>query len=84
MSIVFSPEAQEDQRYFQERLPKAAEKLRQLLENIMHSPYSGLGKPEPLKYGLAGFWSRRIDREHRLVYKVDGDTIFVVSCRYHY
>jgi len=84
MRIVFSPEAFEDQRYFKERAPKAAEKIGQLLENIMQTPYSGLGKPEPLKHDLSGFWSRRIDREHRLVYKVDGDTIYVVSCRYHY
>ena len=84
MRIVFSPDALEDQRYFKERAPKAAAKIGQLLESIAQSPYSGLGKPEPLKYALSGFWSRRIDREHRLVYKVDGDTIYVISCRYHY
>ena len=50
----------------------------------MRAPHSGPGKPEPLKHGLSGYWSRRIDREHRLVYKVDGDTLFVISCRYHY
>jgi toxin YoeB len=84
MRIVFSPDALEDQRNFKEYAPKAAEKIVQLLENIMQSPYSGLGKPEPLKHGLSGFWSRRINREHRLVYKIDDDTIYVASCRYHY
>ena len=84
MRIVFSPDSLEDQRYFKEHAPKAAEKIVQLLENIMQSPYSGLGKPEPLKHGLSGFWSRRINREHRLVYKIDDDTIYVISCRYHY
>lgn len=50
----------------------------------MKTPSSGLGKPEALKHSLTGYWSRRIDREHRLVYRVEGETLFVVSCRYHY
>ncbi len=52
--------------------------------DILRTPGEGLGKPEPLKYDLAGFWSRRIDREHRLVYQVVGDELFIYSCRYHY
>ena len=50
----------------------------------MKTPHSGLGKPEPLKHDLTGYWSRRIDREHRLVYRLEGETILVASCRYHY
>ena len=75
MKIIFSPEAVEDHRFFKEYAPKTAEKIKRLLENIMETPYAGLGKPEPLKHGLSGFWSRRIDREHRLVYKVEGGKI---------
>jgi toxin YoeB len=64
--------------------PKLAVKITQLLENIVHSPYCGLGKPEPLRYEFSGFWSRRIDDQHRLVYRVDADGIYVLQCRWHY
>ncbi len=84
MKIVFSPSARADQLYFREHEPKTADKIKQLLQNIMQTPYDGLGKPEPLKHALSGCWSRRIDREHRLVYRVADDTIYVTSCRYHY
>ncbi|MDR2946139.1 MAG: Txe/YoeB family addiction module toxin [Candidatus Adiutrix sp.] len=84
MRLVFSPVALENYHYFKEHAPQTALKIKRLLESISQTPHSGLGKPEPLKHGLSGFWSRRIDREHRLVYKVDGDTVFVASCRYHY
>jgi toxin-antitoxin system, toxin component, Txe/YoeB family len=84
MKIVFSPDALEDYQYFKQSAPKLAEKTRQLIENIISTPYVGLGKPEPLKYGLTGYWSRRINHEHRLVYKVTENTVFIVSCRYHY
>ncbi len=63
---------------------KLHRKIIELLEDTMRQPYEGLGKPEPLKYQLSGFWSRRINQEHRLIYKVEHDTIIVVSCRYHY
>jgi toxin YoeB len=84
MKIIFSPDALEEYGYFKRHIPQIAGKIRQLIEDIMQTPHSGLGKPEPLKYGLAGYWSRRINREHRLVYKVEDDTIYVASCRYHY
>ncbi len=84
MKIVFSPQAHEDLSHFREHAPKMAEKIKRLLEDVGRTPYEGLGKPEPLKYGLSGFWSRRINREHRLVYKVEAGVIYVVSCRYHY
>lgn len=59
-------------------------KINGLIKDIQWHPHEGLGKPEPLKYDLAGIWSRRIDREHRLVYKVTDNEIFIYSCRYHY
>jgi len=84
MRVIFSPDALEEQRHFKQHDQKIAEKIRLLIEDIIKTPHSGLGKPEPLKYGLAGYWSRRINREHRLVYKVEDNTLYVVSCRYHY
>lgn len=84
MRIVFSPGALEEQRYFKQHAPKTAAKIKRLIEDILQTPHSGLGKPEPLKHGLSGYWSRRIDHEHRLVYKVENDTLYVASCRYHY
>ncbi|MDR2573408.1 MAG: Txe/YoeB family addiction module toxin [Desulfovibrio sp.] len=84
MRIVFSPAALEAKEHFKQHDRKTAEKIRQLIEDIMQNPCSGLGKPEPLKHDLAGYWSRRISREHRLVYKVEDDTLYVASCRYHY
>lgn len=84
MRIIFSPKAREDQLYFKEHEPKTAAKIKQLVKNIMQAPYDGVGKPEPLKHDLSGRWSRRINREHRLVYSVNGDVIHIISCRYHY
>jgi len=59
-------------------------KIKSLLKDIERTPYDGLGKPEALKHNLSGYWSRRITDEHRLVYKVENDTIIIVSCKYHY
>lgn len=84
MTWVFDPLALEDLRYWTRHDRKKAEKILRLLEEIEKTPFTGTGKPEALKYGLAGCWSRRIDREHRLVYRVDGTLITVLACRYHY
>ena len=84
MKIIFSPDALADQEYFKEHVPKTAEKIRQLVNDILQTPFSGLGKPEQLRHDFAGCWSRRINREHRLVYTVKDDTLYVISCRYHY
>ncbi len=59
-------------------------KIYELLKDIRRNPFEGKGKPEPLKHGLKGYWSRRIDNEHRLVYKIDGHNIFIISCKGHY
>lgn len=84
MNIELSEQAEEDIAYWNRENTKKSAKIFNLLRNITQTPYSGLGKPEPLKHGMHGYWSRRIDNEHRLVYKVDGDTLYVASCRYHY
>ncbi len=59
-------------------------KIFELIKDIENSKYTGIGKPEPLKHDLSGYWSRRIDDEHRLVYKINEDTIEIISCKYHY
>ena len=59
-------------------------KINDLIKDIQRNPHSGIGKPEPLKYDLAGYWSRRIDHEHRLVYQVIDNDLRIISCKYHY
>jgi toxin YoeB len=84
MKIIFSKNSWEDYISWQTEDKKILKKINDLIRDIQRTPYQGLGKPEPLKYDLAGFWSRRIEREHRLVYQVIGDEILIYSCRYHY
>ena len=84
MQLVFDPNAPEDLRFWIEVDRRKALKIVALIENILTSPFEGIGKPEPLKFELAGCWSRRIDQEHRLVYKVEKQTLIVLACRYHY
>jgi toxin YoeB len=74
----------EDYISWQNEDKKILKKINVLIKDIQRTPNTGLGKPEPLKYDLAGFWSRRIDREHRLVYQVIDSEILIYSCRYHY
>lgn len=82
--IVFTLNAWEDYCYWQENDRRMARKINSLIKDCTVNPSAGTGKPEPLKYDLAGFWSRRIDREHRLVYRVEGEELQILSCRYHY
>lgn len=70
--------------YFKKRDKIIAKKIHDLLSEILHNPFEGMGKPEPLKFELSGCWSRRITREHRLVYRVVKDEVRIISCRYHY
>ena len=87
MEIVLLPQAQKDRDYWKKSGNKAImERISALLKDIMEHPYTGIGKPEPLKYDLAGKWSRRINAEHRLIYSVNEDiiTVYVSSMRYHY
>ncbi|MBP8850304.1 MAG: Txe/YoeB family addiction module toxin [Breznakibacter sp.] len=84
MRIVFSKNAWEDYISWQTEDKKNLKKINELIKDIMRTPYEGIGKPEPLKYDLAGFWSRRIDLEHRLVYQIQDNEILIYSCRFHY
>jgi len=84
MKIVFSKNSWEDYTSWLKDDRKILQKINELIKDIERNPFEGKGKPEPLKYDLAGFWSRRIDREHRLVYRFENKTILIFSCRYHY
>ena len=84
MKLVFDPHALEDLRHWINTDRRKALKIMDLLESAMAAPFAGLGKPEPLKFELPGCWSRRIDLEHRLVYKVEKDALVVLACRYRY
>ena len=84
MKIVFSKNSWEDYLSWQTEDKKMLKKINELIKDIQRTPYTGIGKPEPLKFDLTGLWSRRIDREHRLVYQVIGDELLIYSCRYHY
>lgn len=77
-------DAWEDYLYWQAHDKKMLKRINQLIQDVLRSPFAGIGKPEPLKGGLSGFWSRRIDEEHRLVYVVEKDAILIFSCRGHY
>lgn len=84
MNVTFTPTALDDLRYWLKTDKRQAERVLALLEEIRRTPFEGMGKPEPLRFQLAGCWSRRIDREHRLVYQVEATEIVVIACRYHY
>jgi toxin YoeB len=84
MRITFSQNAWDDYISWQKDDKKIHEKINTLIKDIQRTPFEGLGKQEPLKYDLAGFWSRRIDLEHRLVYQYRDNEILIYSCRYHY
>ena len=84
MKITFSKNAWEDYTSWQSEDKRMLKKINELIKDIQRTPFEGMGKPEPLKYDLSGLWSRRIDREHRLVYQVNETEILIYSCRYHY
>lgn len=84
MKITFSKISWEDYLSWQAEDKKTLRKINELIKDIQRTPFAGKGKPEPLKYDLAGLWSRRINREHRLVYRVSGNEILIYTCRYHY
>lgn len=84
MKIIFSDESWEDYLYWQKNDKKLLKRINQLIKDIKREPFSGIGKPEPLKYELQGLWSRRINDEHRLVYEYIDNEIRIISCRYHY
>ena len=84
MTLRFTEQALEDLEYWKAHDPQKVSRIKKLLANIMETPFEGIGKPEALKYDLQGYWSRRIDHEHRLIYMAADDAIIVAACRYHY
>jgi len=84
MKYIFVDESWEDYLYWQKTNKKVLEKINALLKDISRNPYDGLGKPERLKYKYKGYWARRIDSEHRLIYRVKDDEIQIAKCRFHY
>jgi toxin YoeB len=84
MNLIFSDKAWEEYMYWQNTDKQILKKINQLIRDIKREPFEGICKPEPLKYELSGFWSRRISDGHRLVYEVSESYIAIVSCRFHY
>jgi toxin YoeB len=84
MKLVFDEQAWEDYLYWLETDQKLLRRINTLIKDIQRDPFSGIGKPEPLKHALARWWSRRINDEHRIVYKIEGDSLLLAQLRYHY
>ncbi|QRG81528.1 Txe/YoeB family addiction module toxin [Vibrio diabolicus] len=84
MRLIFSTNAWEDYLYWQKTDKKILKRINTLTKDIQREPYDGIGKPEPLKHGLSGYWSRRINDEHRIVYRYHEDAILIAQLRFHY
>jgi toxin YoeB len=84
VKLQWAESAWEDYVWWQTEDRKTLRRINQLLADIQRNGYTGIGKPEPLRHDWAGFWSRRINDEHRLVYRIEADTVLVAACRYHY
>lgn len=84
MKLLFSENAWEDYLYWQRTDKKNLRRINDLIKDIKRNKYEGVGKPEPLKHNLAGYWSRRITSEHRLVYRIEGDRLLIAQMRYYY
>ena len=84
MKLIFSENAWEDSLYWQKIDKRILGRINKLIKETRREPFEGVGKPEPLKHGLAGYWSRRINEEHRMVYKVTDDAVLIAQLRYHY
>ena len=84
MKLVFAEQAWEDYLYWQQQDKRIVKRINELIDNTMREPFNGIGKPEPLKHALAGYWSRRITAEHRMGYKPERDALLIAQLRYHY
>jgi toxin YoeB len=84
MNLLFTDDAWDEYLYWQQTDKQMLKKINQLIKETQRTPFTGIGKPEPLKHQLQGCWSRRIDSEHRLVYEVTDDVLKIISCRFHY
>ena len=84
MKLTFTASAWEDYLWFQEKQSHLLKRLNDLIKDAQRNKFKGIGKPEPLKGDLSGYWSRRINDEHRLVYRIENDALQIIACRYHY
>jgi toxin YoeB len=84
MNLVFSPQAWEDYQHWVQTDRKLVKRINELFKDAVRNPYSGIGKPEPLRHALSGFWSRRISDEHRMVYRMAGKNLEIAQLRFHY
>jgi len=84
VKLIFSEHAWEDYLYWQRTDRKILRRINDLIRETQRAPFEGIGKPEPLKHGLSRYWSRRINDEHCIVYKVEADSLFIAQLRYHY
>ncbi len=84
MRLIFAEKAWEDYLYWQKTDKKMVKRINTLIKEIQREPFEGIGKPEPLKHALSGYWSRRINAEHRVVYKILQDSLLIAQLRYHY
>jgi toxin YoeB len=84
MKIIFMSTSWEDYLYWQKTEKNILRKINSLIREIERTPFEGTGKPEPLNYNLAGWWSRRLNLEHRLIYRIENDSIIILQCRYYY
>ncbi len=84
MRLTWLPNAWKDYLYWQEHDRKILQRVNELIRDALLNPFSGIGKPEPLKKNLAGWWSRRITQEHRLIYRAEGGQLLIMQCRFHY
>ena len=84
MKLTFSEHAWEDYQYWVRTDRRMLKRVNRLIQEIVRDPFSGVGKPEPLQHGLSGYWSRRIDDEHRIVYRTSEDAVLIAQLRYHY
>ena len=84
MKLIFPEHAWQDYLYWQRTDRRILQRINDLIKETQRAPFAGIGKPEPLKHGLSGYWSRRITDEHRMVYKLEEDTLFLAQLRYHY
>ena len=84
MNLSWSLHAWDDYLHWQRTDKRLLKRINNLIRDVIRDPVDGLGDPEPLRHNLSGYWSRRINREHRLVYKVENSTLIIVQCRYHY
>ena len=84
VKLIFAATAWEDYLYCKQNDKRMVERINKLVKEVLREPFTGIGKPEPLKHALSGYWSRRITDEHRMVYRVGGDALLIAQLRYHY